>query len=174
MRRAIGLSANGLGTTSPNPVVGCVILDATDEIAGEGWHEYAGTPHAEVAALEAAGERARGGTAVVTLEPCDHTGRTGPCSEALRDAGVMRVVYAQPDLGALASGGAATLLEAGVDVEGGLLAEPAAALNPEWTFAVPHGRPFVTWKVAASLAGRSAAADGTSRWITGPQARADV
>src|SRR5207302_5061988 len=121
-----------------------------------------------------AGAGARGGTAVVTREPCDHTGRTGPCSQALRSAGVSRVVYAQPDLGQLAGGGATTLLEAGVEVEGGLLAELAAALNPEWTFAVTHGRPFVTWKLAASLDGRSAAADGTSRWITGPQARADV
>jgi diaminohydroxyphosphoribosylaminopyrimidine deaminase/5-amino-6-(5-phosphoribosylamino)uracil reductase len=111
---------------------------------------------------------------VVTLEPCNHTGRTGPCSQALVDAGVTRVVFGQSDPNPLAAGGAAVLASAGVQVEGGVLAGQAAAVNPAWTFAVTNSRPLVTWKLAATLDGRSAAADGTSRWITSRQARADV
>ncbi len=118
MRRAVALSARALGATSPNPVVGCVILDADGAVAGEGWHQRAGGPHAEVHALFAAGERARGGTALVTLEPCNHTGRTGPCAQALIEAGVARVVYAVADPNRAASGGADTLRAAGVDVDG--------------------------------------------------------
>ncbi|MFH8367146.1 bifunctional diaminohydroxyphosphoribosylaminopyrimidine deaminase/5-amino-6-(5-phosphoribosylamino)uracil reductase RibD [Streptomyces sp. NPDC018031] len=174
MRRAIELAARGLGHTSPNPVVGCVVLDARGEAAGEGWHRRAGGPHAEVEALRAAGERARGGTAVVTLEPCDHTGRTGPCSQALIAAGVTRVVYAVADPTPVATGGAGTLLAAGVEVEGGVLADEAAAGNEAWLTSVLRHRPFVLWKYAATLDGRSAAADGTSRWITSPESRADV
>ena len=174
MRRAISLAARGLGSTSPNPVVGCVILDARGAIAGEGWHQRAGGPHAEIHALRAAGERARGGTALVTLEPCNHTGRTGPCARVLIDAGVARVVYAVADPTPTATGGAATLRAAGIDVEGGLLEAEAARGNEAWLTAVRRGRPFVTWKYAASLDGRIAAADGTSRWITSPQSRAEV
>ncbi|MEV6109243.1 bifunctional diaminohydroxyphosphoribosylaminopyrimidine deaminase/5-amino-6-(5-phosphoribosylamino)uracil reductase RibD [Streptomyces sp. NPDC051940] len=174
MRRAVTLAAQGLGHTSPNPVVGCVVLDAAGHIAGEGYHQRAGGPHAEVHALAAAGERARGGTAVVTLEPCNHTGRTGPCARALIDAGIARVVYAVADPVPGHTGGARTLAAAGVDVEGGLLAAEAAAGNEAWLTAVPRRRPFVLWKYAATLDGRSAAADGTSRWITSPEARADV
>lgn len=174
MRRAIGLAARGLGHTSPNPVVGCVILGAHGEVVGEGWHQRAGGPHAEVNALRAAGDRARGGTAVVTLEPCDHTGRTGPCSQALIAAGVARVVYAVADPTPTATGGAGTLLDAGIDVEGGVLADEAAAGNEAWLTSVLRRRPFVLWKYAATLDGRSAAADGTSRWITSPESRADV
>ncbi|MES4903669.1 MULTISPECIES: bifunctional diaminohydroxyphosphoribosylaminopyrimidine deaminase/5-amino-6-(5-phosphoribosylamino)uracil reductase RibD [unclassified Streptomyces] len=174
MRRAIALAARGLGHTSPNPVVGCVILDADGRTAGEGWHQRAGGPHAEVHALRAAGERARGGTAVVTLEPCNHTGRTGPCAQALLDAGIARVVYAVADPNAKAAGGAATLAAAGTAVESGLLAEEAAAVNEAWLTSMRRGRPFVLWKYAATLDGRSAAADGTSRWITSPESRADV
>nr|WP_086019890.1 bifunctional diaminohydroxyphosphoribosylaminopyrimidine deaminase/5-amino-6-(5-phosphoribosylamino)uracil reductase RibD [Wenjunlia vitaminophila] len=174
MRRAVGLAARGLGATSPNPVVGCVVLDAAGEVVGEGWHQRAGGPHAEVHALRAAGERARGGTAVVTLEPCDHTGRTGPCSQALIGAGIARVVYAVTDPTPTATGGAATLFAAGVDVAGGLLADEATAVNEAWLTSVLRRRPFVLWKYAATLDGRIAAADGTSRWITGSQARADV
>lgn len=131
-------------------------------------------PHAEVHALRAAGERARGGTALVTLEPCDHTGRTGPCSQALIAAGITRVHYAVGDPTAQARGGAATLAAAGVEVESGLLAEEAEAVNEPWLTAMRRGRPFVLWKFAATLDGRSAAADGTSRWITSPESRADV
>ncbi|RXS88379.1 bifunctional diaminohydroxyphosphoribosylaminopyrimidine deaminase/5-amino-6-(5-phosphoribosylamino)uracil reductase RibD [Streptomyces sp. TM32] len=174
MRRAIELAARGLGHTSPNPVVGCVVLDSEGRTAGEGWHRRAGGPHAEIHALRAAGERARGGTALVTLEPCNHTGRTGPCARALIDAGVTRVVYAVADPDPRATGGALTLAEAGVDVEGGLLADEAAAGNEAWLTSVLRRRPFVLWKYAATLDGRVAAADGTSRWITSPESRADV
>ncbi len=174
MARAVELSARGLGTTSPNPVVGCVILDADGAPVGEGWHEFAGGPHAEVNALADAGERARGGTVVVTLEPCNHHGRTGPCSEALLAAGVARVVYAVADPGEQAGGGAAVLAAAGVEVQTGLLRDEAARVNEAWLHATRTGRPFVTWKYAASLDGQVAAEDGSSRWITGADARRDV
>ncbi|GAA0413847.1 riboflavin biosynthesis protein RibD [Acrocarpospora corrugata] len=174
MRRAVALAARGLGTTSPNPIVGCVILDADGEVAGEGFHEYAGGPHAEVNALRAAGERAKGGTAYVTLEPCDHTGRTGPCSLALIEAGVARVVVAVPDPNPLASGGAERLRRHGIRVDTGVLTEEAENGNAAWLTFVRRRRPYVTWKFAATLDGRSAAEDGTSKWITSPEARADV
>ncbi|MFI9065786.1 bifunctional diaminohydroxyphosphoribosylaminopyrimidine deaminase/5-amino-6-(5-phosphoribosylamino)uracil reductase RibD [Streptomyces sp. NPDC053429] len=174
MRRAIALAARGLGHTSPNPVVGCVITDAAGTVVGEGWHQRAGGPHAEVHALRAAGPAARGGTAYVTLEPCNHTGRTGPCAQALLEAGVARVVYAVPDPNPQASGGAATLRAAGVETEGGFLEAEAEAGNTAWLTSVRLGRPHVTWKYAATLDGRSAAADGSSRWITSPESRADV
>ncbi len=174
MQRAVQIAAYGLGTTSPNPVVGCVILDARGRVAGEGWHEIAGGPHAEVAALGAAGDAARGGTAVVSLEPCAHVGRTGACTQALIDAGVARVVYAVADPNPKAAGGADVLRRAGVEVTGGLHAAAAARGNEAWLHAQRRGRPFVIWKYAASLDGQVAAADGSSRWITGPQARADV
>jgi diaminohydroxyphosphoribosylaminopyrimidine deaminase/5-amino-6-(5-phosphoribosylamino)uracil reductase len=174
MRRAVALSARALGATAPNPVVGCVILDASGAVAGEGWHRKAGGPHAEVHALLDAGERARGGTALVTLEPCNHTGRTGPCAQALIEAGVARVVYAVADPDPSASGGAQTLRAAGVEVAGGLLAAEAEAVNTAWLTSVRKGRPYVRWKYAATLDGRIAAADGSSRWISSPQSRADV
>jgi diaminohydroxyphosphoribosylaminopyrimidine deaminase/5-amino-6-(5-phosphoribosylamino)uracil reductase len=174
MRRALALAATPGVPLGPNPRVGCVILDPSGHTVAEGHHRGAGTPHAEVDALAQAGRRARGATAVVTLEPCAHTGRTGPCSRALIDAGVARVVVAQADTSPVAAGGAADLQAAGVDVEVGVLVDEAAALNVEWTHAASTGRPFVTWKVAASIDGRVAARDGTSRWITGPDARADV
>ncbi|WP_461031063.1 bifunctional diaminohydroxyphosphoribosylaminopyrimidine deaminase/5-amino-6-(5-phosphoribosylamino)uracil reductase RibD, partial [Streptomyces sparsus] len=131
-------------------------------------------PHAEIHALAEAGDDARGGTAVVTLEPCHHTGRTGPCTEALLSAGITRVVYAVADPNRLAAGGAEALAAAGVEVECGLLADEAAAGNAAWLTSVRHGRPHVHWKFAATLDGRTAAADGTSRWITSTEARADV
>ncbi|MEU3776199.1 bifunctional diaminohydroxyphosphoribosylaminopyrimidine deaminase/5-amino-6-(5-phosphoribosylamino)uracil reductase RibD [Streptomyces sp. NPDC032472] len=174
MRRAIALASRGLGSTSPNPVVGCVITDAGGTVVGEGWHQRAGGPHAEVHALRAAGEAARGATAYVTLEPCNHTGRTGPCAQALIEAGVTRVVYAVPDPNPQASGGAATLRAAGITAESGLLQAEAEAGNAAWLTSVRLGRPHVTWKYAATLDGRSAAADGSSRWITCPESRADV
>lgn len=174
MRRAIELSVNGAYTTPPNPDVGCVVLDATGATVGEGWHARSGGPHAEVNALAQAGERARGGTAVVTLEPCDHTGRTGPCTQALIAAGIARVLVAVADPNPVAAGGAATLRSHGVDVELGVLADEAADANARWLTPFRTHRPFVVWKFAATLDGRSAAADGTSRWITGPEARADV
>ncbi|MGC5364152.1 bifunctional diaminohydroxyphosphoribosylaminopyrimidine deaminase/5-amino-6-(5-phosphoribosylamino)uracil reductase RibD [Streptomyces sp. DT24] len=174
MRRAITLAARGLGSTSPNPVVGCVILDASGRPAGEGFHLRAGSPHAEIHALREAGGRARGGTAYVTLEPCDHTGRTGPCAQALIEAGVARVVYAVADPTPQAAGGGATLRAAGIAAEPGLLADEAEAGNAAWLTSVREGRPYVLWKYAATLDGRIAAADATSRWITSPESRADV
>lgn len=174
MRRAVRLAALGLGSTSPNPVVGCVIVNASGETVGEGYHQRAGGPHAEVHALRAAGEQARGATALVTLEPCNHTGRTGPCAQALIDAGIARVVYAVSDPNPDATGGAQRLRTAGVDVESGLLEDEAAAGNAAWLTSVRLGRPHITWKYAATLDGRIAAADGTSRWITSAEARADV
>ena len=173
MRRALELAARG-PLADANPRVGAVILDRAGRVVGEGFHDGAGTPHAEVNALREAGESARGGTAVVTLEPCAHTGLTGPCSQALVEAGVKRVVFAQADPNPSARGGRALLEAAGIATTAGVLAEESTALNDAWTFSLVHGRPKVTWKYAATLDGRSAAADGSSRWITGPEARADV
>lgn len=174
MRRALQLAATPGVPLGPNPRVGCVILDADGTTLAEGFHRGAGSPHAEVDALTAAGESACGSTAVVTLEPCNHTGRTGPCSEALIAAGVRRVVHAQADPNPVARGGADRLREAGVEVDGGLLADEAAAVNRVWSFAMEHRRPFVTWKFATTLDGRSAAADGTSRWVSSRAARLDT
>lgn len=173
MRRA--LAAARLGPEAdPNPRVGCVVTDPAGRVVGVGHHRGAGTAHAEVAALERAGAAARGGAAYVTLEPCDHTGRTGPCSRALLAAGVARVRYAVPEPGPHAGGGAARLAAHGVDVAAGPLAAEAEEVNRTWLFAARAGRPFVTWKSASTLDGRVAAADGSSRWITGTAARADV
>src|SRR5215470_11137119 len=173
MRRAIALAARALGSVSPNPVVGCVVLDVAGNIAGEGFTAPPGGPHAEVVALRAAGDRARGGTAISTLEPCDHHGRTPPCSRALIEAGVARVVYAVDDPVPGHGGGASTLRGAGIDVEAGLLEQEAARGNEAWLTAVRLGRPFVTWKFGASLDGRVAARDGSSRWLTSAESRAD-
>jgi diaminohydroxyphosphoribosylaminopyrimidine deaminase / 5-amino-6-(5-phosphoribosylamino)uracil reductase len=174
MLRALELAASPDVALGPNPRVGCVLLGPDGTTVAEGFHRGAGTPHAEVAALTHAGDRARGATAVVTLEPCNHTGRTGPCAQALVQAGVVRVVFAQEDPNPVAAGGASALRSAGVDVACGLLAEEARQLNRAWTFAVRHRRPFVTWKFASTLDGRSAAADGTSRWVSSPAARRDT
>jgi diaminohydroxyphosphoribosylaminopyrimidine deaminase/5-amino-6-(5-phosphoribosylamino)uracil reductase len=174
MRRALELAASPDAPRGPNPRVGCVLLDPAGDTVGVGYHRGAGSAHAEIEALNQAGDAAVEATAVVTLEPCDHTGRTGPCAQALIAAGVRRVVYAQHDGSPVAGGGAERLRAAAVDVENGLLETVARKLNQEWTFAIEHGRPFVTWKFAATLDGRSSAADGTSRWITSEQARADV
>ena len=173
MTRALSLAGRG-PWPDPNPRVGCVIVDGQGDLVAEGFHRGAGTPHAEVAALEVAGSRARGGTAYVTLEPCAHTGRTGPCAQALIDAGVEKVVFGQADPNPLARGGAQILAAAGVSVVGGVQAEAAEDLNAAWARTVELGRPLVTWKFATTLDGRSAAADGSSRWITGEAARADV
>ena len=174
MRRALEIAATPGVPLGPNPRVGCVLLAPDGSEIAEGFHRGAGTAHAEVAALTAAGDAARGATAVVTLEPCNHTGRTGPCSLALFEAGVTRVVYAQPDPNPKAAGGAQSLRNAGVEVEMGLLERESRQLNRAWTFAMEHKRPFVTWKFASTLDGRSAAADGTSQWVTGEPARRDV
>lgn len=159
------------GRTSPNPPVGAAILAADGELVGVGGTTPAGGPHAEVVALDAAGDQARGGTAVVTLEPCNHTGQTGPCTRALVDAGVTAVYYLNPDPNPVASGGAQFLAAHGVRVE--RLEVRTAALEP-WLTATRLGRPHVTLKFAQSLDGFTAAVDGTSQWITSPAARADV
>jgi diaminohydroxyphosphoribosylaminopyrimidine deaminase/5-amino-6-(5-phosphoribosylamino)uracil reductase len=175
MARARELGESVLGATSPNPPVGAVILDAGGTTVGEGATGPPGGPHAEVSALAQAGDRARGGTAVVTLEPCAHTGRTGPCADALLAAGITRVVVAVPEPTQLAGGGVARLRAAGVDVEVGVgQAEAEAGALASWLTGVREHRPYVVWKVASTLDGRVAAADGTSRWITGEPARAAV
>jgi diaminohydroxyphosphoribosylaminopyrimidine deaminase/5-amino-6-(5-phosphoribosylamino)uracil reductase len=174
MRRALQLAERALYTTDPNPRVGCVIARGS-EIVGEGWHERAGEPHAEVFALRAAGERAQGATAYVTLEPCNHHGRTPPCVDALLAARVARVVFAIRDPNPRVNGtGAARLEAAGVRVEVGLLEAEAAQLNAGFLQRMRSGRPFVRLKTGASLDGRVALADGASRWITSDAARADV
>ena len=158
-----------------NPQVGAVILSPAGDVIAEGWHRGAGTVHAEVDALsQLADGAARGATAIVTLEPCNHTGRTGPCSEALIAAGVARVIYAVPDPNPESTGGAERLRRSGVDVEAGLLLDEANDILASWLAVQRLGRPYVTLKWAQSLDGRAAAADGTSQWITGPEARADV
>ena len=175
MGRARELGEGVLGTTSPNPPVGAVVLTADGDVAGEGATSPPGGPHAEVHALRQAGERARGGTAVVTLEPCAHTGRTGPCADALLAAGVARVVVAVLEPTTQAGGGAQRLRDAGVEVVTGVeqdAAEQGALAG--WLTGVREQRPFVVWKVGSTLDGRVAAADGTSRWITGETARAAV
>ena len=174
MRRALAIASSPGVPLGPNPRVGCVLIDDDGAAIAEAYHRGAGAAHAEVAALTEAGEAARGATAVVTLEPCHHTGLTGPCTQALVAAGVRRVVFAQADTNPVAAGGAQALREAGIDVEGGLLADEARRLNRAWTFAVEHQRPFVTWKFATTLDGRSAAADGTSRWVSSRAARLDT
>lgn len=174
MQRALRLAASPGVPLGPNPRVGCVLLAPDGSVVGEGFHRGAGSPHAEVEALEAAGDSARGATAIVTLEPCNHTGRTGPCSQALIEAGVAKVVVAQRDPNPVAGGGLESLAEAGIEVEHGLLVDDARALNRAWTFAHENGRPFVTWKFATTLDGRSAAADGSSRWVTSATARRDT
>ena len=174
MRRALVLAVTPGVPLGPNPRVGCVLLAPDGTTIAEGFHRGAGTPHAEAVALAEAGEAARGATAVVTLEPCNHTGRTGPCSEALLAAGVRRVVFAQSDTNPVAVGGADRLRAAGVDVVGGEMRDEAEAVNRAWTFAIAQRRPFVTWKFATTLDGRSAAADGTSRWVSSRSARLDT
>lgn len=174
MSRALELARRGLYTTDPNPRVGCVLVRAGEVIA-EGWHARAGEAHAEVSALRAAGERARGATAYVSLEPCCHQGRTGPCTEQLVAAGIARVVAAMIDPDPRTSGrGLAALERAGIEVSSGLLEEEARALNPGFVARHTRGRPYVRIKMAASLDGRTATADGESKWITGAAARRDV
>lgn len=174
MARALHLAERGLYTTDPNPRVGCVLV-REGQVVGEGWHRWAGEPHAEVLALRAAGELARGATAYVSLEPCSHHGRTPPCVDALVAAGVGRVVAAVEDSNPRVAGvGLAWLAQAGVQVASGVLAEQARALNAGFLRRVAGGRPLVRVKLAASLDGRTAMASGESRWITGAAARRDV
>lgn len=175
MARAIQLAERGLYTTMPNPRVGSVVADAEGNILGEGWHRRAGLPHAEIEALADAGDRARGATVYVTLEPCSHTGKTGPCADALIEAGVAKVVFGMEDPNpAVAGSGLQKLKDAGIEVEGPLLEEPCRALNPGFIKRMNLGLPLVRSKSAMSLDGRTAMASGESKWVTGPAARADV
>jgi len=174
MARALRLAERGAYTTKPNPMVGCVLAQ-DDEVVGEGWHQRKGGPHAEVLALQQAGERAKGATAYVTLEPCAHTGSTGPCADALIAAGVARVVAAMRDPFAAVDGkGFERLRTAGIAVESGLMETQARALNRGFLSRIERGRPWLRVKLGSSLDGRTAMANGASKWITGPQSRADV
>jgi diaminohydroxyphosphoribosylaminopyrimidine deaminase/5-amino-6-(5-phosphoribosylamino)uracil reductase len=174
MSRALTLARRGLYTTDPNPRVGCVLV-RDGEIVGEGWHERAGESHAEVNAIQQAGDKARGATAYVTLEPCCHTGRTPPCTQALVDAGVIRVVAAMEDPNPLVAGrGLAALADADIKVENGLLRSEAEKVNPGFISRMRLKRPYVRIKLAISLDGKTAMANGESKWITGDAARADV
>lgn len=173
MAEALRLAAMGLYTATPNPRVGCVIV-RDGEAVGTGWHEKTGGPHAEVLALRAAGARARGATAYVSLEPCSHHGRTPPCVDALIEAGVARVVAAMQDPNSQVAGsGFAALRAAGIAVESGLMQDEARALNAGFVARMSRGRPWLRMKIAASLDGRTALANGKSQWITGPEARRD-
>ena len=175
MTRALELAELGLYTTTPNPRVGCVLV-RDGRIIGEGWHQRAGGPHAEVHALADAAARGadpRGATVYVTLEPCNHQGRTPPCTDALFAAGVARVVAAMADPYPLAAHGAERLRAAGIEVDIGLLEDDAREMNPGWLMRIEHGRPWVRVKIAASLDGRTALENGASQWITSDEARAD-
>jgi diaminohydroxyphosphoribosylaminopyrimidine deaminase/5-amino-6-(5-phosphoribosylamino)uracil reductase len=175
MAHAFELARHGRGLASPNPLVGAVVVAPDGSVAGEGWHEGPGTPHAEISALRAAGDRARGGTLYVTLEPCGHHGRTPPCAPAVARAGIARVVASVRDPNPLVDGsGLAALVAANVSVDVGLLAAEGSGLIEAFAKAITTGTPFVTLKVAMSLDGKVAARDGSSRWITGAPAREDV
>ena len=174
MAHALRLAERGAYTTKPNPMVGCVIAHG-DEVVGKGWHQRKGGPHAEVFALQQAGARAKGATAYVTLEPCAHTGSTGPCADALITAGVVRVVAAMRDPFAGVDGkGFDALRAAGIAVESGLLETRARALNRGFLSRIERGRPWLRVKLGSSLDGRTAMANGASKWITGTAARLDV
>jgi len=175
MQRAIALAEKGLGKTAPNPIVGAVIIDAAANVVGEGFHDRVNSAdHAEVVAIKAAGDKSVDATIIVTLEPCNHTGTTGPCVQAIIDAGIATVVFAVTDPNESAAGGAAALRAAGVTVIEGVMKEEAAFSNRAWLMKIKKNRPFFTWKVAATLDGKVAAADGTSKWISNETSRGDV
>ena len=178
MQRAIALSEKGLGKTSPNPIVGAVIIDDAGNVIGEGFHDRMNSKdHAEVVAIANAtqnGNKIEGATIVVTLEPCNHSGSTGPCTQAIVDAGLSTVVFAVNDPNSVASGGAEALRAAGIKVVDGVLKADAAYANRAWLMKIKKNRPFFTWKVATTLDAKIAATDGTSKWITNETSRADV
>jgi len=175
MQRAIALSEKGLGRTAPNPIVGAVIIGTDGSVIAEGFHDrQTSADHAEVVSLKIAGDKARGATMVVTLEPCNHTGTTPPCTQVIIDAGISTVVYAVTDPNPQAAGGASVLKAAGIEVVTGVGEAEAAYSNRAWLTKIIKGRPFITWKVAATLDGKIAALDGTSKWITSEASRADV
>jgi diaminohydroxyphosphoribosylaminopyrimidine deaminase/5-amino-6-(5-phosphoribosylamino)uracil reductase len=172
MQRAIDLSALGLGKTFPNPVVGAVLADKDGQIIGEGFHQ--GAEHAEVLAIKDAADIPDGARLFVTLEPCNHTGKTPPCTEAIIKAGIKNVTYAVADPNPIAAGGAAKLKDAGIKVEAGLLVKSAQEVNQDWLTKIAFNRPRFVLKIAATIDGKVAAADGSSKWITSEDARADV
>lgn len=175
MLRAIALAEKALGKTAPNPIVGAVIIDTSGNIVGEGFHDRMHSPdHAEVIALNAAKDKARGATLVVTLEPCAHIGTTPACTQGIIDAGISRVIFALKDPNPLAGGGEDVLRKAGIKVQFGVCEKEAAYSNRAWLTKIEKGRPYFTWKVAATLDGKVAAPDGTSKWITSAASRADV
>jgi len=175
MQYALNLAEKGLNTTTPNPRVGCVIVNKAGEKIAEGWHQRAGEAHAEIAALNDAGEFAKGAIAYVTLEPCAHQGKTGPCCEALIEAGVSRVIIGMQDPNPEVAGrGVERLKQAGIAVDGPLLEDHARALNPGFVKRMEYGLPYIRIKSAMSLDGRTAMASGESKWITAPAAREDV
>jgi diaminohydroxyphosphoribosylaminopyrimidine deaminase/5-amino-6-(5-phosphoribosylamino)uracil reductase len=174
MSRAIELASKVDLSRDVNPAVGAVIVDADGNIVGEGWHNGSGTDHAEVMAIAQAGSKTVGSTLYCTLEPCNAQGKTGPCAQAVIAAGIIKVVIGQVDPHQLMSGGVKTLQAAGIEVEVGLLQDPAVALNASWNFAQENNRPWVIWKAATTLDGFVAAEDGTSKWITGEPARERV
>ncbi len=175
MQRAIALSEKGLGKTAPNPIVGAVIIDDDGTVIGEGFHDrMKSNDHAEVVAIANATKNLKGATIIVTLEPCNHSGSTGPCTQAIIDAGISTVVFAVNDPNSVASGGADRLRSAGIKVVEGVLKEEAAYANRAWLMKIKKNRPFFTWKVATTLDAKIAATDGTSKWITNETSRADV
>ena len=175
MQRAIALSEKGLGKCAPNPIVGAVILDASGKIVGEGFHDrMKSNDHAEAVAIKNAGDKAKGATIVVTLEPCNHTGSTGPCTQAIIEAGISTVVFAVKDPNAVAAGGADTLRAAGIKVVDGLLTKEASYANRAWLTKIEKSRPYFVWKVATTLDAKIAASDGTSKWISNEVSRRDV
>ena len=175
MQRAIALSEKGLGKCAPNPIVGALILDASGKIIGEGFHDrMTSKDHAEVVAIKGAGDLAKGATMVVTLEPCNHTGSTGPCTQAIIDSGISTVVFAVKDINAVAAGGADALRAAGIKVVDGVLAKEASNANRAWLTKIEKSRPYFVWKVATTLDAKIAASDGTSKWISNEDSRDDV
>jgi diaminohydroxyphosphoribosylaminopyrimidine deaminase / 5-amino-6-(5-phosphoribosylamino)uracil reductase len=175
MQRAIALSEKGLGKCAPNPIVGAVIIDANVKIVGEGFHDrMKSRDHAEVVAIKSAGDLAKGATIVLTLEPCNHNGSTGPCTQAIIDAGISTVVFAVKDPNAVASGGADALRAAGIKVVDGVLTEEASYANRAWLTKIQKNRPYFVWKVATTLDAKIAASDGTSNWISNEVSRSDV
>ncbi len=175
MQRAIALSEKGLGKCAPNPIVGAVIVDANGKIVGEGFHDrMTSKDHAEVIAINAAANLAKGSTIVVTLEPCNHTGSTGPCTQAIIDSGISTVVFAVKDPNAVAAGGADALRAAGIKVIDGDLSEEASFINRAWLTKITKSRPYFVWKVATTLDAKIAASDGTSKWISNEVSRNDV
>jgi len=175
MQRAIALGEKGLGKTAPNPIVGAVIIDSAGVVVSEGFHDRnKNSDHAEVVAIKSAGEKAKGSTIVITLEPCNHTGVTGPCVQAIIEAGITTVVFAVSDPNEKAAGGAEALRAAGITVVAGVLKDEAAYSNRAWLMKIKKNRPYFTWKVATTLDAKIAATDGTSKWITNEVSRADV